>query len=116
MSAHRDEPPAQGGAGQPAFEQSNFPGQYWSGGNRGSSSPGPRGRPSVVMRIVFLAIGLVIVGVIFAILHAHQPGGTGSSGPCHGGRVISGTGVSLGHGDVRYKCADGGSAVVHTGS
>jgi hypothetical protein len=65
---------------------------------------------------VWLGVGALIV-IIFAAsvgsgVANHAPS---TSGPCQGGPVMGSAGVSVGDGNYRFPCADGGSTVVHLG-
>ncbi len=64
----------------------------------------------------WLAVGLLIVIVVVASAGnsvSHNVPST--SGPCLGGPDMGSSGVSVGHGNYRFPCADGGSTVVHLG-
>jgi hypothetical protein len=84
------------------------------------SQPNPirraRLRTWAIVSGAWLAVGLVIVLIVAAsVSSAVSHNEPSTSGPCLGGPDLGSSGVSVGHGNFRYPCADGGSTVVHFG-
>jgi hypothetical protein len=110
--------------GQPGMlGQPGMFGQPGFGGQRGmlgfvASSSRRRGQmtgPGLVAAIIGLVIFVIIAITIFS--HMSSDFGTPSpSGPCVGGPMMGETGQSIGNGNFRFQCADGGSTVVHLGN
>jgi hypothetical protein len=73
-------------------------------------------RTWAVVSGAWLAVGLVIVVIVAASVgSAVSHNVPNTSGPCLGGPDMGSSGVSVGHGNYRFPCADGGSTVVHLG-
>jgi hypothetical protein len=69
-------------------------------------------RRVVLLMVVFLILIVIAAFVAFGRLHLF----TSPSGSCVGGPVTGSTGQSLGNGNYKFTCADGGSTVVHLGN
>jgi hypothetical protein len=63
---------------------------------------------------VIVAI-IAIVIVVVAMTRVHSGMNVSPSGPCVSGPAQGATGQSIGHGNYRFTCVDGGSTVVHLG-
>lgn len=73
-------------------------------------------RTWAIVSSAWLAVGLVIVLIVAASIgSAVSHNVPTTSGPCLGGPDTGSSGVSVGHGNFRFPCADGGSTVVHFG-
>ena len=71
---------------------------------------GAIGGIGLLLMAILLAIGFAI---FVSIAHSMSPS---PSGPCQGGPAMGQSGQSIGNGNYRFNCVDGGSTVVHLGN
>jgi hypothetical protein len=101
--------------GQPGFPGGPMPGPGFGHGSPGWGRPVGYRAATRPGRLIVAVVLLVIVVVLIARHSASPSRPTFPSGPCAGGPVNGSTGQSLGNGNYRFRCADGGSTVVHLG-
>jgi len=65
--------------------------------------------------LIIMAIVIVLTVVIFISVASHGPS-VSPSGPCIGGPAPGAVGQSIGNGNYKFQCVDGGSTVVHLGN
>jgi hypothetical protein len=93
-----------------------MPGPGFGSGSTGWGRPVGYRAATRPGRLIVAVVLLVIVVVVLIARHSAAPSTpTFPSGPCVGGPMNGSTGQSLGHGNYRFRCADGGSTVVHLG-
>ena len=114
-------PGDQGFPGQPGFPDQMFAGQAGFPGQpgfplgarrRGYSGAGFGAFGGITLLIVAIFMAIAIATFV-SIAHSNSPS---PSGPCVGGPAMGQSGQSIGNGNFRFNCADGGSTVVHLGN
>jgi hypothetical protein len=99
-------------AGQMGFpRQFGFPGGMWRQGYAGGGSMRAFRRVAFVMA-AFLILIVIAAFVAFGRLQSSSS----PSGSCVGGPVTGSTGQSMGNGNYKFNCADGGSTIIHLGN
>ena len=92
--------------GQPGF------GGSWSSSRR----RGPLTGPALIFGLIAVVIFVIIAITVVSHLGSSGFGTPDPSGPCVGGPIMGQAGQSIGNGNYRFNCADGGSTVVHMGN